>query len=182
MRPRRSLAFVGSLVTLRGVVGAWTPSKYRQAFVTSTTCRIRRVQQHRTSPPSPTCIKAFERPSSSLYAESSQPIPNEQRKKKKNKYAQFSKSTTLDPLDEMLLESRSKLKELAQSNKFKTKKAELVDGSLEAVEELLASVADNLKEEEEEKHLWERNQRHFPDNKSIDPYDPTTYGYIELGK
>lgn len=52
--------------------------------------------------------------------------------------------------------------------------------SLEAVEELLSSIAPD--EEEEEKRIWERNKRQFPDNKSIDPYDPTTYGYIELGR
>ena len=112
-----------------------------------------------------------------LHAEPQQ----QQRKKKKNKYAQFSKQETLDPMDAMLLESRTKLKEISKSKQLSKKADAVVLGeSLEAVEELLSSIAPE--EEEEEKRMWERNKRQFPDNKSIDPYDPTTYGYIELGK
>jgi hypothetical protein len=101
-----------------------------------------------------------------LYAE-------QQSRKKKNKYSQFSKQTTLDPMEEMLLESRSKLRQM------KDTKEKTVQESLEAVEGLLSSIAPD--DVVEKKRMWERNQRQFPDNKSIDPYDPTTYGYIELG-
>lgn len=83
-------------------------------------------------------------------------------------------------MDAMLLESRSKLKELSKSKQSTNKKQAEVDDSLEAVEELLSSIA-TFDDEEENKRVWERNKRHFPDNKNIDPYDPTTYGYIELG-
>lgn len=83
-------------------------------------------------------------------------------------------------MEAMLLESRSKLKELSKSKQSTNKKQAEVDDSLEIVEDLLSSIA-TFDDEEEEKRVWERNKRQFPDNKSIDPYDPTTYGYIELG-
>lgn len=87
-------------------------------------------------------------------------------------------------MDRMLLESRSKLEELSKEQSKKDKL--IVEDSLEAVDELLSSIsvdADHDKEVDatNDKPQWERNQRQFPDNKSIDPYDPTTYGYIELG-
>jgi hypothetical protein len=111
-----------------------------------------------------------------LHAEQSPP-QQQTRKKKKNKYEQFSKQTSLDPMDAMLLESRTKLKEISKQSK---REAASLDESIEAVDQLLSSIGAPF-EESEEKKLWERNKRQFPDNKSIDPYDPTTYGYIELG-
>lgn len=113
---------------------------------------------------------------------------NNSSRKKNNKYAQFSKQTTqLDPMDRMLLESRSKLEELSKEKSKKDKNLAAVEDSLEAVDELLSSMSVNVDLDREvdaannDKPQWERNQRQFPDNKSIDPYDPTTYGYIELG-
>ena len=55
---------------------------------------------------------------------------------------------------------------------------------MEAIDRLLSSADNDMDEAqnsiEEEKR--ERNKRAFPDTQTIDPYDPTTYGYIELGK
>jgi hypothetical protein len=127
-----------------------------------------------------------------LYAQTPSQQQQQTRKKKKNKYAQFSNQETLDPMDALLLESRSKLKQISKQqqsnniNKKKKKQAEIYDSSLDAVEELLSSMSnivtfDDDDDEEKKDKVWERNKRKFPDNKNIDPYDPTTYGYTELG-
>lgn len=99
----------------------------------------------------------------------------------------------MDPFEAMISESRTKLKEL-QREQDSNKKSGVSRGrrktdakitSLEAVDELLSSVAiDSLDEDEEAEtveEFRERNKRYFPDTETIDPYDPTTYGYIELG-
>mmetsp|Transcript_2951 Transcript_2951/g.6833 ORF Transcript_2951/g.6833 Transcript_2951/m.6833 type:complete len:374 (+) Transcript_2951:185-1306(+) len=90
------------------------------------------------------------------------------RKKKKNKYANFSKADKLqkDPLEAMIEESEAKVKELEIDKARKRNKNVPLDEA-------------TLKAQREEKR--ERNKMVFPDLKTIDPYDPTTYGYIELG-
>jgi DNA-binding MarR family transcriptional regulator len=64
------------------------------------------------------------------------------------------------------------------------KSVSIEETSLEAIDRLLSSADIDVEEIqisiEEEKR--ERNKRVFPDTQTIDPYDPTTYGYIELGK
>ncbi|KAL7441085.1 hypothetical protein ACHAXM_007967 [Skeletonema potamos] len=111
--------------------------------------------------------------------------------KKKNKYANFSKTDnlSLDPFEAMLTESRDKLKELHEEkwtkNNRNKKRQEIT--SLEAINELLLASDDDgdIDEANEEgittEEKRERNKRSFPDTQTIDPYDPTTYGYIELG-
>lgn len=108
------------------------------------------------------------------------------RRKKKNKYANFSKvegnnersnkdqnensnMKALDPFEALLAESQEKNKQLLKENALKKNKK--VD------EDLLDE--ETIKQLKTEKR--ERNKRTFPDNKTIDPYDPTTYGYTELG-
>ena len=109
--------------------------------------------------------------------------PNK-RKKKKNKYAKFSKvekgvdkssginektTENLDPFEALLAESQEKNKQLKKEKAMR--KNRKIDDDL-------------LDEETIEKRKNEKRQRNkilFPDNKSIDPYDPTTYGYTELG-
>lgn len=106
---------------------------------------------------------------------------------KKNKYANFSKTDNLpmDPFEAMLTESRDKLKQLHDEKSTKKNKRQRQDITpLEAVDDLLAATEDDGGEDDdiifiEEKR--ERNKRFFPDTQTIDPYDPTTYGYIELG-
>lgn len=114
-------------------------------------------------------------------------------KPKRNKYANFSKADDLpmDPLDAMINESRTKLRELHReedSNTSRTRRGRRKSSSdeitsLEAVDQLLSSVNGITEEVEAEsvEEKRERNKRFFPDTKAIDPYDPTTYGYIELG-
>jgi hypothetical protein len=119
-----------------------------------------------------------------------QPSSNDNPKtKKKNKYANFSKTDglTLDPFDAIVKESRNKLMQLYREDaksKRRKKSASIEQTSLEAIDRILSSVDIDMKEVqssiEEEKR--ERNKRVFPDTQTIDPYDPTTYGYIELGK
>lgn len=94
--------------------------------------------------------------------------PKKGRREKKNKYASFSKTSDAaeDPFDSLVTESETKMREM------KLKKA------------LKSNVAVPLNEVELEamKHeKRERNKRNFPDTSGIDPYDPTTYGYVELG-
>lgn len=60
----------------------------------------------------------------------------------------------MDPLESMINESRTKMEELRRGE---------------------------LEPEPSKLEKRERNKRNFPDTKAIDPYDPTTYGYIELG-
>lgn len=131
-------------------------------------------------------------PESSQSPSRSSPPPNSKpKKKKKNKYANFSKADNLsmDPLDTMINESRTKLREMhsedSKSSSRKRKKKQSKQTSLEAVDQLLISVDGNDVEDWEKEAVViekrKRNKRFFPDTKAIDPYDPTTYGYIELG-
>ena len=160
-------------------------------------------------------LHAHQKPSSSPSSPDQQqpspptsiPKPVRTKKKKKNKYANFSKQSNVnsrhdDPLDVMIKESRAKLEELhreeEESRKSNTNKrsgrrrksSSDIQSSLEAVNQLIQQndVNDSYKEEMLEKEKNEmiiekrtRNKRNFPDTKTIDPYDPTTYGYIELG-
>ncbi|KAL7534223.1 hypothetical protein ACHAWF_004760 [Thalassiosira exigua] len=122
---------------------------------------------------------------------SARPSDPPRRSKKKNKYADFSKADKLsmDPLDTMISESRDKLQELhgegSKSSRRRRKSPLSEMTSLEAVDQLLTPMGETLGEEEggaAEVEKRERNKRVFPDTKAIDPYDPTTYGYIELGE
>jgi hypothetical protein len=91
----------------------------------------------------------------------------------------------MDPLDAMIFESRTKLREMysddSKSLKRRRKLSSSEMSSLESVDRLLSDYRDvGVAAEVEETR--ERNKRSFPDTTTIDPYDPTTYGYIELGK
>lgn len=90
------------------------------------------------------------------------------RRKKKNKYAKFSKTGAqeLDPLEQLMVDSQQKNKQL--ENEIAEKKNKRVELDADAIEALKHEKRD-------------RDKREFPDNKTIDPYDPTTYGYVELG-
>lgn len=99
----------------------------------------------------------------------------------------------MDPMEAMLNESRTKLRELHRESSSKIarggrrRKQNEEMTSLEAVDQLLSSVDERLDETVDEQAVVEiekreRNKRYFPDTKAIDPYDPTTYGYIELGE
>lgn len=114
------------------------------------------------------------------------------RRKKQNKYANLSKADNLsmDPLDAMLVESRTKLSEMYREDskplKRRQKLSTIEYTSLEAIDRLLddrdtSGMKSGIDVMEEMEETRERNKRSFPDVQTIDPYDPTTYGYIELG-
>jgi 16S rRNA processing protein RimM len=86
-----------------------------------------------------------------------QPQP-QQRKKKKNKYAKFSKADkkTIDPYEELIQESKEKIKQLE-------------------MEQQKQAIPDIPMPKEFSQRL------EFPNNKDIDPYDPTSFGYVEIG-
>lgn len=86
------------------------------------------------------------------------------RKKKKNKYANFSKvesenNENIDPLEALIRESEEKLWQLKQEKEEAEK----------ARNEVKPVIPDADK------------RLNFPNNKDIDPYDPTSFGYVEIG-
>lgn len=86
---------------------------------------------------------------------------NTKRRKKKNKYEKFSKQKeSKDPWDLMIEESLEKGEELE-------KEREKQDPRVVA--------------KRDPNEIRDRNKFEWPDVKKIDPYDPTTYGYVELG-
>lgn len=118
----------------------------------------------------PTTIIEPSIPSSSalFYDPFENPSTSTKRKKKKNKYGEFSKADKMqvDPFEALINESKEKNTEIKKEMaKKKNKKIELDEEEVQ-----------RLKME-----TRERNKILFPDNKAIDPYDPTTYGYTELG-
>lgn len=80
-----------------------------------------------------------------------------EKKKKKNKYAKFSKIEKVqhDPFEVLVQESEQKLKELEEK---KNRPKNVPKPSPEASKQL-----------------------EFPNNKNIDPYDPTSFGFVEIG-
>lgn len=85
------------------------------------------------------------------------------RKKKKNKYAKFSNTdkVELDPFETLVKESQQKLQyiELKNEEQIQQKREKVLPPPPpEATTKL-----------------------EFPNNKDIDPYDPTTFGYMEIG-
>lgn len=111
-----------------------------------------------------TILRATKQPFSSSPTSPEQ--TNEQkhpRKKKKNKYEKFSKvKEELDPMENLIKESERKIEELNQEKKQQSQ----------------AKKGHKPYQPEEEQQL---SKLHFPDNTNIDPYDPSTFGYIEVG-
>ena len=81
------------------------------------------------------------------------------RRKKKNKYEKFSKvEKEKDPFESLVAESKQKAQELRDELEM-TKKAS----------------------GKPRPKIAPLGKLEFPDSKEIDPYDPTTFGYIEIG-
>lgn len=119
--------------------------------------------------------------------------PQKQRKKKKNKYSSFSKVTggALDPFEAMIAESTKKNNELQNEKRRKEEKNKSVNpqrvniefndtNDSDDTEEILLNKLEDLNNSEKGQ-TRERNKREFPPTNTIDPYDPTTYGFTELG-
>ena len=81
-----------------------------------------------------------------------------ERKKKKNKYAKFSKADKieLDPFEALIKESEQKLQSIEIENQ--KQHDPLPPPPIASTKPL-----------------------EFPNNKDIDPYDPTTFGFVEIG-
>lgn len=87
------------------------------------------------------------------------PTDRPNRKKKKNKYEKFSKvQEDKDPFDDLLAETQQKVAELEREKQEK-----------------------KIKAQPKAKNVPPPPKITFPDNKEIDPYDPTTFGYTEIG-
>jgi 16S rRNA processing protein RimM len=85
--------------------------------------------------------------------------PYKQRRKK-NKYANFSKvKEETDPFEELLAESHEKQSTLQQEKEDRRKRKR-------RPKVVIPPALTNIE---------------YPDTKEIDPYDPTTFGYIEVG-
>jgi 16S rRNA processing protein RimM len=89
------------------------------------------------------------------------------RKQKKNKYAKFSKvenpntsvaQAGMDPFEALIQESEEKLRKLQKEKEEASAKPVITPVTPDADKPLS-----------------------FPNNKDIDPYDPTTFGYVEIG-
>jgi 16S rRNA processing protein RimM len=83
------------------------------------------------------------------------PVP---RRKKKNKYENFSKTdANADPFEKMIQESGQKVQQLDDEKK------------------------QNKESANPKPFIPLPPQIDYPDNKNIDPYDPATFGYVEVG-
>lgn len=79
------------------------------------------------------------------------------RRRKKNKYGEFSKiNSESDPLDELIAVSERKLQQLEEEYVSEARK------------------------KRPSPDLGALPRKEFPDTSAIDPYDPTTFGYIEI--
>lgn len=157
----------------------------KTAFITTTTSKIIRQQQQETKRSCFSPLILFAVPRND---ENAPP----QRKKKKNKYAQFSKASSPSPSLSSSPQSKQEVEEQAQvqldpfelmvlQSKIKT---EAFEKKKRNEEEKKKSKRLGLPSKNEMKKLRKTKQQlsfDFPSNRSIDPYDPTTFGYIEIG-
>ena len=87
------------------------------------------------------------------------PGPEERRKKKRNKYEKFSKVQETDPLERLIAESEQKNQHLEQESIEKEKRKRTPQIQVPAPPPI-----------------------QFMDAKTIDPYDPTSFGYVEIAQ
>ena len=89
---------------------------------------------------------------------------NAKKKKKKNKYASFSKVDKLqqDPFEAMVEESKQKLNEIEQNKSNKKSKKE-------------------QQQQQAQQKSRPVQQIIYPNINEINPYDPSTFGYVEIG-
>jgi 16S rRNA processing protein RimM len=159
-----SFLFLASLFMVSTVrVYGFVVTPYRRDSSCFTITSIDRKLLQRNRLVSPSSLRSFE----TRLWKSAEPYNTPEqtantRKKKKNKYAKFSKADKieLDPFEALIKESEQKLQsiELEKTELEKTKRAPLPpppEASTKTLE--------------------------FPNNKDIDPYDPTSFGFVEIG-
>lgn len=100
---------------------------------------------------------------SSTYAQNSDDNKPYQRRQKFNKYRKKNDDDAKDPLEQLMEESREKLKELEkEAEAKKSKRLSNKDKELAQLKQKKLQLA-------------------FPDNKDIDPNDPSSFGFVEIG-
>lgn len=133
-------------------VSAWlAPSTLTRRQASSSSCRLFAANGSE-KPNAPQTSTDTDRDSSSPR---SPPVP---RRKKKNKYENFSKTDAdFDPFEKMIQESGQKVQQLDQEKK------------------------QNKETANPKPFIPLPPKIDYPDNKNIDPYDPATFGYVEVG-
>jgi 16S rRNA processing protein RimM len=138
-------AYLASPIRTRLSSHTHTPISRQHASTRSSSCRLFAANRSEKNVPQ---TKATD-------TERSPPVP---RRKKKNKYENFSKTDAdIDPFEKMVQESGQKVQQLddeKQQNKESANPKPFIP---------LPPKID------------------YPDNKNIDPYDPATFGYVEVG-
>lgn len=130
-------------------------------------------------------VTAFAKPSTTSSNESARDVEStdngKRRKKKKNKYASHSKvaDSSKDPLEALMEESLAKNEDIQRERDARKKRVDtdprrVVDGRSSGKRSSSVS-SDGVAESRV------RNKMEFPPTDTIDPYDPTTYGFTELG-
>jgi 16S rRNA processing protein RimM len=97
------------------------------------------------------------------------------RRRRKNKYADLSKVETLemDPLEKLVAESVEKNRQLLEEEEQRRKRWRTTTRN--------GGGATTHTQGDDMDSPATLTSMNFPDNKDIDPYDPTTFGYVTLG-
>lgn len=92
--------------------------------------------------------------------------PRQEKRKKKNKYSEFSNTDALDrdPMEALIAESQEKLSELEQEQSQRQKQKQSLNNHVDTIATL--------------------SRIDFPDAKTagFDPYNPVTFGFVEIGQ
>ena len=159
------------LVSLRVHGFAVIPHRRDSSCFTTTSIDRKLLQRNRLLSPPPSLVRSFEtirlwkspRDQQSTAGPYNSPeLTASFRKKKKNKYAKFSKADKieLDPFEALIQESEQKLQSIELENdKLEKQKRKPLPPPPEASTKTLE----------------------FPNNKDIDPYDPQSFGFVEIG-
>jgi 16S rRNA processing protein RimM len=129
---------------------------------------------------------------------------NNSRREKKNKYSKFSKTTSSknstvnlsdtatasgrdnkDPWDLLVEESKRKNQRLQMEKARKLNRVKAQDSMDDdenlVLEDSSSTATSHRQKRSSHKRKRKRNAMIFPNTTNINPYDPTTFGYIELG-
>ena len=150
----RRLRRASSSSSFGGIERIHSGNGFVSSASSSSTCLWNKTNRRGTN----TETTTTEPPPSPLFANTANNNNNTKRKKKKNKYAKFSKADKieLDPFEALVKESEEKLR------------------SIETEQE---SKPDPLPPPPESA----KTPLEFPNNEGIDPYDPSSFGFVEIG-
>eukprot|EP00977_Amphora_coffeiformis_P027343 scaffold34604_cov164-Amphora_coffeaeformis.AAC.11 len=124
--------------------------------------KLRLPPIHASTAAGVTCCQERRQPFQATADSSDDATTNTRRRRKRNKYAEFSKvKQETDPLEELLAESQQKQAALEQEAQARRQR--------------------NQQQRKPAVPVQPIDKIEFPDNKEINPYDPATFGYIEIG-